>query len=65
MKRSILFLVTFALLSAPTWLHAELKLAKLFTDHLVLQQELPIAVWGFADLAAEVTVETASRILCR
>jgi sialate O-acetylesterase len=62
MKRSILFLVTFALLSAPTWLHAELKLAKLFTDHLVLQQELPIAVWGFADLAAEVTVEFNAKI---
>ncbi|WFB37232.1 sialate O-acetylesterase [Kiritimatiellota bacterium B12222] len=37
-------------------LHAELKLPAIFGDHMVLQQENTIPVWGWADPADEVTV---------
>jgi sialate O-acetylesterase len=33
-----------------------LRLAPIFTDHMVLQQEMPIVVWGWAAPAQEVTV---------
>jgi len=36
---------------------AELKLASVFTDHMVLQREMPVPVWGWADPAEKVTIE--------
>jgi sialate O-acetylesterase len=38
-------------------LHAEVKLPAIFTDHLVLQREKPVAIWGWADAGEDVTVE--------
>jgi len=35
---------------------AELRLANIFGDHMVLQQEKPLTVWGWAEPGAEVTV---------
>lgn len=35
---------------------AELKLAQVFSDHMVLQQNAPIRVWGWADPGASVQV---------
>ncbi len=46
-------------LTAP--LAAEVKLASLFTDHMVLQRGMPVPVWGWADAAATVTVEFAGQ----
>lgn len=40
---------------------AELKLASPFTDHMVLQREMPVPVWGWADAGAQVTVEFANQ----
>nr|MBI1232557.1 sialate O-acetylesterase [Cytophagales bacterium] len=37
--------------------HAELKLPKVFADHMVLQRELAIPVWGWADAREWVNVE--------
>ena len=34
-----------------------LKVASLFTDHMVLQREMPVPVWGWADPGVTVTVE--------
>ncbi|MCH1495859.1 MAG: hypothetical protein L7U72_11555 [Rubripirellula sp.] len=35
---------------------AELRVANVFRDHMVLQQEMPIRVWGWADPGATVAV---------
>ena len=40
---------------------ADLRLPKVFTDHMVLQRELPIAVWGWADPREKVTVTLAGQ----
>ncbi|HSJ02307.1 MAG TPA: sialate O-acetylesterase [Verrucomicrobium sp.] len=37
-------------------LHADVKLPAVFTDHLVLQRDKPVAIWGTADSGEEVTV---------
>jgi sialate O-acetylesterase len=34
----------------------KLRLAGLFNDHMVLQRDLPVAVWGWADAGADVVV---------
>ncbi len=39
----------------------KLTLASLFTDHAVLQREMPVPVWGWADPNAKVTVEFAGQ----
>jgi len=42
---------------------AELRLANIFNDHMVLQRDKPLTVWGWADPGAEVTVTvTESRL---
>ena len=52
-----------ALLLAPlSALHAaELKLSALFADHMVLQRERAVPVWGWADVGENVTVEFAGQ----
>jgi sialate O-acetylesterase len=52
-----------ALLLAPLALSADttLKLAGLFTDHMVLQRDQAVPVWGWAKPGEEVTVEFAAR----
>jgi hypothetical protein len=40
---------------------ADVRLPKIFTDNMVLQQELPIAVWGWADAGEQVTVSLAGK----
>ena len=37
-------------------LHAEVRLANIFNDNMVLQQEKPIRVWGWADSGKTITV---------
>ena len=41
--------------------HAGVKLASPFTDHMVLQREVKIPVWGTADAGETVTVEFAGQ----
>ncbi len=48
------------LLSATTALSA-VRLASPFTDHMVLQREQPVPVWGVADTGEKVTVEFAGQ----
>ena len=40
---------------------AELHFAKIFTDHAVLQRDMPVPVWGWAEPDVEVTVEFSSQ----
>ncbi|MGL4514430.1 MAG: sialate O-acetylesterase [Lacipirellulaceae bacterium] len=57
--RRALFILLFA--AAPA-LHAqELRLAGVFTDHVVLQRERPAPVWGWAAPGQELTVEFAGQ----
>ncbi|MEE3260060.1 MAG: hypothetical protein VX293_12700 [Candidatus Latescibacterota bacterium] len=46
----------FALTLAPPTA-AELRRPAVFGDHMVLQRDQPLPVWGWADPGAEVTVE--------
>ncbi|MEO7414964.1 MAG: sialate O-acetylesterase [Opitutaceae bacterium] len=40
---------------------ADVKLASPFTDHMVLQREMPVPVWGWADAGEKVTVRFAGQ----
>lgn len=40
---------------------ADVKLASPFTDHMVLQRDLPVPVWGWADAGEQVTVSFAGQ----
>jgi sialate O-acetylesterase len=50
-----------ALLAAFPSARANVKLPSAFTDHLVLQRELPVPVWGWADPGEKVSVEFAGQ----
>ena len=47
--------------SAPAVQAAELKLAGVFGDHMVLQRDKPVPVWGWAEPGEQVTVEFAGQ----
>ena len=40
---------------------ADVRLPKVFTDHMVLQQGRPVAVWGWAEADEQVTVSVAGQ----
>src|SRR3954464_15334536 len=40
---------------------ADVKLPAMFTDHAVLQRDMPVPVWGWADPGEEVTVTIAGQ----
>ncbi len=48
-------LATFALVDTPT-LRADVKLPSVLNSHMVLQRDMPIPVWGWADAGEKVTV---------
>lgn len=54
MKR--VFLLTLLVLGCATVVHADVKLPKLVGDHMVLQQNTTVNVWGWADVGEQVTV---------
>ncbi len=53
--------VLLAVLAIGTSGYAELKLAALFSDGMVLQRDQKVAVWGWADPGAEVTVSFSGK----
>jgi len=54
--------LTSGLLGLPTQAHASaLKLGSLFTDHMVLQREQAVQVWGLANAGEEITIEFAGQ----
>lgn len=57
MKFVILLTTTLLLTHLAHLNAAELKLAALFSDHMVLQREKPVSVWGWADADEKLTVE--------
>ena len=54
-NRVIIALLGLAL-SMPLSLRAELKLPAIFSDNMVLQQQMTVPVWGWSSPGAEVTV---------
>ena len=62
MKVFTLTLLAALLLAPLAALHAaELKLASVLADHMVLQRDKPVAVWGWADAGESVTVSFAGQ----
>lgn len=49
-------LLTAALVTLTTTARADVKLASVFADHMVLQRDTVVPVWGWADPGEEVTV---------
>ena len=49
-----LLLICVLLAATTTW--ADVRLPKIIGDHMVLQQKLPVSVWGWADPGEKVTV---------
>ena len=47
-------------LAAPA-AYADVRLAKIFSDHMVLQRNVPVSVWGWADPGEKVTVAFAGQ----
>lgn len=41
---------------------AELRLAGIFADHMVIQRERPVPIWGWADQSQKVRVELAGQV---
>jgi sialate O-acetylesterase len=55
---TVCFLSTFAGIT-----RADISLPKLFSDHMVLQREATVPVWGWADPGEEITVSIAGQSL--
>lgn len=53
--------VVFVGLSLAPQLQAEVRLARVFSDHMVLQREKPVRIWGWAGKGDTVTVEFAGQ----
>ena len=56
MRNLTCLLLVGVLLAPAAGAEGELRLAGIFNDHMVLQQEQPLIVWGQAKAGAEVTV---------
>jgi sialate O-acetylesterase len=61
MKHFIAIFTTLFLLSNSSLQAVELKLASVFSDHMVLQREKPIKIWGQADAGTQVSVAFAGQ----
>lgn len=59
MKRTTL--LTFLFFAFGKWATADVSLPKLFTDHLVLQRDVEVPVWGWASKGEEITVSVAGQ----
>ena len=60
MNRLRMLLIGLLLVLAPV-AHAEVRLSTAFGSHMVIQQQMPIRVWGWADAGESVTVALAGR----
>ena len=59
MVAAVALLVTVSFCAAPA--RADVKLPSMFTDHAVLQRDMPVPVWGWADPGEEITVTIAGQ----
>jgi len=61
MKPTLSLLAILFLTPLPGLHTAELKLASVLADHMVLQRDKPVAIWGWADPGESVTVTFANQ----
>lgn len=61
MKTLKISLVATALLASAAFALGEIKMPRIFGDHMMLQREEPVNVWGMADAGARVEVEFAGQ----
>ena len=54
-------LIASCVLLVPSIARAELKLPNIFGDHMVVQQKMPVKVWGWTKPGQEVTVTLAGK----
>ena len=62
MTKRTLLLPFFCLLCFASALHAEVKLANIFSNNMVLQRDKPIKIWGWADKNEAVEVHFLNQI---
>ena len=55
-RRFVLVLCVVGALLACGLAQADVRLPKVIGDHMVLQQGMPVPIWGWADAGEEVTV---------
>ncbi len=53
----ILSAIVLAVLALTGWVSAEVELPALISDHMLLQQEVPVRIWGWANPGEQVRVE--------
>ena len=61
MRIAVAFAAVHCAIVHPHLVQAEVKLPAIFTDHAVLQRDMPVPVWGWADPGEEVTVAIAGQ----
>ncbi len=59
--KSAFFALFFCLFAGSSVIFAQVKLARLFSDHVVLQRQKPIPVWGWANPSETVNVSLGSQ----
>jgi sialate O-acetylesterase len=64
MKHVLISLAAVLLLPFGQIFAGELRLAAVFSDHMVLQRDKPVPVWGWADPGEKITVEFGGQIQC-
>jgi hypothetical protein len=55
-RKTFAILATLLLIGVAAEVRAELKMASVFTDHMVLQRDMPVSVWGWADPGETISV---------
>ena len=55
------FIILTVLSVCTTGLKAEVSIPNIFGDHMVVQREKPVSIWGWADPAEKVTVSFAGQ----
>lgn len=61
MKRSLKLIAGLPLMLVAATGFAEVRLPKVLSNHVVLQRDAPIHIWGWADPGEQVTVSLLSR----
>lgn len=60
-RRTTLFMTLLALCLSASLARAEVRVAKIFSDHMVLQRDRPVPIWGWATPGQAVTVAFAGQ----
>lgn len=59
MKRILMGMLLLVAVTCCSFARGDVRLSKIFGDHMVLQQGKPAVIWGWADAGEQVTVEIA------